>query len=331
MTNAFTRQNWEDDAAENSIMQTITIAVSAILIAAGLVTAPGLINNARDNNARTELANIAYAEEFQQGENGKYIADYAKLSTNGIKLTPSDNKSVIYVGDNCYASFSASKSGKVFYRVSGSAETKQITDFSSRPSGYPASCEFPSSLAEVQNGSKMNALLAEAVVNEGNLTGQQHRVVSVNLDSAKGYTVASAWRYGDAPLVTLGGSEMTFKVQAAAYQTLTLVGTGSAWTDAWTLKTVIPESEQSKDQWSTTVIKGNETNVTTKNGNTSVATAPTKNITNFEVNGYTAGNSLSETVGTGKIYTVLAWDRALTADEQKTVNAYLANIGSTNQ
>jgi len=60
------------DEAENSIMQTITIAVSAILIAAGLVTAPGLINNARDNNARTDLANIAYAQEFYLSTTGHY-------------------------------------------------------------------------------------------------------------------------------------------------------------------------------------------------------------------------------------------------------------------
>jgi len=60
------------DTAENSIMQTITIAVSAILIASGLVTAPGLINNARDNNARTDLANIAYAQEFYLSTTGHY-------------------------------------------------------------------------------------------------------------------------------------------------------------------------------------------------------------------------------------------------------------------
>jgi hypothetical protein len=61
------------DSAENSIMQTISIAVSAILIAAGLVTAPGLINNARDNNARTDLANIAYAQEGAMGTVGHYF------------------------------------------------------------------------------------------------------------------------------------------------------------------------------------------------------------------------------------------------------------------
>lgn len=67
--------NWlllHSDRAENSIMQTISIAISAILIAAGLVTAPGLINNARDNNAKTDLANIAYGQEFKLSTDGKY-------------------------------------------------------------------------------------------------------------------------------------------------------------------------------------------------------------------------------------------------------------------
>jgi len=69
---SFLKSLLNSDRAENSIMQTITIAVSAILIAAGLVTAPGLINNARDNNARTDLANIAYAQEFVLSVGGKY-------------------------------------------------------------------------------------------------------------------------------------------------------------------------------------------------------------------------------------------------------------------
>jgi len=64
-----------DDSAENSIMQTISIAVSAILIAAGLITAPSLINNARDVNAKTDLANLAYAEEYAMANDGRYYED----------------------------------------------------------------------------------------------------------------------------------------------------------------------------------------------------------------------------------------------------------------
>jgi hypothetical protein len=125
-----------DDHAENSIMQTITIAVSAILIAAGLVTAPGLINNARDNNARTDLANVAYAQEVYLGEVGTYNpvittnipGDKSLDETPGVKYTSSGN--VITTGVFCnpatgYVIKSISTSGKSFYRTSLGAETSE--------------------------------------------------------------------------------------------------------------------------------------------------------------------------------------------------------------
>jgi len=71
-----------DDSAENSIMQTISIAVSAILIAAGLITAPSLINNARDVNAQGDLANLAQAQEFYLADSSTY-ADTASILNEG--------------------------------------------------------------------------------------------------------------------------------------------------------------------------------------------------------------------------------------------------------
>ena len=132
------------DAAENSIMQTITIAVSAILIAAGLVTAPGLINNARDNNATTDLANIAYAEEFNLANTGTYgtLAEIkastdaaineggsaAKLSRSGgvsvkVAITGTTTSTVKYTLT------AISQSGKVFTRTSDNAATTNIGQF----------------------------------------------------------------------------------------------------------------------------------------------------------------------------------------------------------
>jgi Tfp pilus assembly protein PilE len=134
------------DAAENSIMQTITIAVSAILIAAGLVTAPGLINNARDNNARTDLANIAYAEEFNLANEGKYAANLKALQDNteaqiaagnsGPRLTLSGGTKVhvVATGD-AYTLYAQSQSGKVFTRVNTNAEVTQIKDAAKIPAG----------------------------------------------------------------------------------------------------------------------------------------------------------------------------------------------------
>jgi hypothetical protein len=123
------------DRAENSIMQTITIAVSAILVASGLVTAPGLINNARDNNARTDLANIAYSEEFVMADTGKYISklrgdsslsSYMSESGAGVKLTlsgaVSDQEAIVCNDPEwAYLVKATSASGKTFFRASNSA------------------------------------------------------------------------------------------------------------------------------------------------------------------------------------------------------------------
>jgi len=121
------------DSAENSIMQTITIAVSAILIAAGLVTAPGLINNARDNNAKTDLANIAYAQEFHLGNVGVYADNVAALEAAAFDgapvITRSGDVLVALEGtDSTYTIYAVSASGKVFERSNGSAAVTESTD-----------------------------------------------------------------------------------------------------------------------------------------------------------------------------------------------------------
>jgi hypothetical protein len=140
MSNAFSRVV-HDDAAENSIMQTITIAVSAILVAAGLVTAPGLINNARDNNATTDLANSAYAEESLLAVDGRYwvydnfnVSQYRQMEKPGIEgavnfLPSAKSRLIVETTDDGkkWVATSYSTSGKVFARSSESAETVQLT------------------------------------------------------------------------------------------------------------------------------------------------------------------------------------------------------------
>lgn len=127
------------DTAENSIMQTITIAVSAILIAAGLVTAPGLINNARDNNAKTDLANVAFAQEFYLADTGHYAADLAEIrvlysgnathvagTESGPALTLSGGVEfamTVASDGSSYLLAAKSESGRTFYRSSGTAKT----------------------------------------------------------------------------------------------------------------------------------------------------------------------------------------------------------------
>lgn len=140
-----------DDRAENSIMQTITIAVSAILIAAGLVTAPGLINNARDSNARSDLANVAYAQSYMQADTGKYAASLAELKTfNSIKLTLSGNQQHMFRTSNkSFAMFIRSTTGDVWMRSSGSAESYRVLhdgEWAEAPSTYPADLEYPTQM-----------------------------------------------------------------------------------------------------------------------------------------------------------------------------------------
>jgi hypothetical protein len=156
-----------DDEAENSIMQTITIAVSAILIAAGLVTAPGLINNARDSNATGDLANIATGEEF-------YIAQTGEYSDSLLAVTTQDNARVVLSSPYTTAiirsddgkttvTFAYSKSGKMFWRSSDSSVTHSFNanDWVAgypAPAGYPSNVDFPATYGDAKWMSQLSDL-----------------------------------------------------------------------------------------------------------------------------------------------------------------------------
>lgn len=134
------------DRAENSIMQTISIAVSAILIAAGLITAPALINNARDTNTRSDLANIGTAQGAYLSTSGSYAPDVASLSSGtGLKLRLSAGSTPgIVTGSDCYAAFAQSASGSYFYRTSVSSAVDKLSPWPTvAPTGYPSNCSWP--------------------------------------------------------------------------------------------------------------------------------------------------------------------------------------------
>jgi type II secretory pathway pseudopilin PulG len=125
------------DVAENSIMQTITIAVSAILIAAGLMTAPGLINNARDNNATSDLSNLAEAQESALSNVGSYATIVNPASTDVTSLPKTSllkynlsggtsGTEAVTCGGSYFVLAETSASGKTFYRDSTSGKT--VTD-----------------------------------------------------------------------------------------------------------------------------------------------------------------------------------------------------------
>lgn len=119
------------DSAENSIMQAIAIAVSAIMLMAGSMLAPGMIQNARLASAQTNLGVIAGAEASYLARTGSYATQLLQLKSvfMGKNLDFSqcsgsnpDNCPAIKIisgGDiangNCYMVFNTLPSGAVYF------------------------------------------------------------------------------------------------------------------------------------------------------------------------------------------------------------------------
>lgn len=82
------------DRAENSIMQTITIAVIAITIGAGMVSMPKLVENLRKQSLSVDISNVAHAQDFNFAQDGAYIPNSQLLTltdgTTPVKVTVSD-------------------------------------------------------------------------------------------------------------------------------------------------------------------------------------------------------------------------------------------------
>jgi len=105
------------DRAENSVMQTITIAVSTIIIAAGMVTVPNIVNNGRDDRVKADLVSIGLAEDFQASNTGTYIGDTSILQSNGgtqINLSSATWTKITLTSSTGYGILGISESGKVF-------------------------------------------------------------------------------------------------------------------------------------------------------------------------------------------------------------------------
>ena len=135
------------DSAENSIMQTISIAVSAILIAAGLITAPSLINNARDVNAKQDLANIAQAQQYAISDTGSYRSHIYDMANRygTLKLSTSARDFIVMSGEDCYAVFATSSSKSTFYRTSATTTFGKMNSVwdTVAPDDYPDGCSWP--------------------------------------------------------------------------------------------------------------------------------------------------------------------------------------------
>lgn len=121
-----------NDRAENSIMQTIGIAVSAILVATGLVSMPGIVNGGRDNAARQDLRSVVTAETFAFSSSGAYLplsaSDPSLASTAGVKLSQSAYRAgagiaVVVAADGLsYTAYARSDSGALFTATSAATD-----------------------------------------------------------------------------------------------------------------------------------------------------------------------------------------------------------------
>jgi hypothetical protein len=217
-----------DDRAENSIMQTITIAVSAILIAAGLVTAPGLINNARDNNARTDLSNLATGQECLVAETGKYAAKITDITKQErVRTTLSSPNVYLVVGSkDTYVLFAESKSGSVFWRASDSAEVHRIDSWTTTaPSGYPVTVPWIGTLDGVKDDALRSELTALAGVAPMSITDakQPSTTAVAPTEDATIFVVSSGSKYAWFELQSAEGTAMKIALQEGGSSAVTAV------------------------------------------------------------------------------------------------------------
>lgn len=309
-------------------MQTISIAVSAILIAAGLITAPGLINNAKDTNARHDLASISTAQEYSMSNDGVYTSSpVILLASPSLKVHLSTGIMLgLFAGTNCYAAFVKSVSGSYFYRNSGSSATNRVPLPwpVSAPTGYPAGCAWPasSSAAVASVSPAVASLLAEASINEMNITGTLQQTRSIALNSATGYTVAASWSDTSSASLTVMGKEGTFKMQQGGTSINYLISTtGWGWTSINGQGGVA--SETGATNWAVDTVGSGSTTQNTVAGPATAGSVPAS-MSDITINGYGSGR---ETVGTsGTIFQALVWGRTLTPAEVTTISTYLASL-----
>lgn len=79
-------------------MQTITIAVIAITVSAGMISMPNILNGIRQSSLRADLNHISDAQNYIFGQDGNYVpAANLKNLTNGseaIKISVSEGTSI---------------------------------------------------------------------------------------------------------------------------------------------------------------------------------------------------------------------------------------------
>jgi len=162
------KTNIHSDVAESSVMQTITIAVSAILIMAGMVTVPNLVNNGRDDQLKTDLISITLAEDFRSSNTGDYAPDLNVLKSQGgtrIYLTATTWTLLRLSNTTGYGVLGVSKSGSVFV-INGSLK-KPVKVGSVKFNGEGVSKTIKAGSFVARAGDSKAAAAAAALTNSG--------------------------------------------------------------------------------------------------------------------------------------------------------------------
>lgn len=105
------------DTAENSIMQTIALAVSSILVAAGMIMVPNIVSNGYNDRTKTDIAIVATAQDFRVANTGSYVNDLSVLQSAGglsIKMTSQTWTYIKLTSTNGYGILGISQSGYVY-------------------------------------------------------------------------------------------------------------------------------------------------------------------------------------------------------------------------
>ena len=157
-----------DQAATDPILVIAAIAVSLVLLVGGSFAVGGMRANASELNAKKDLGNIVTAETGWLTAAETYTSDLAALATGvsggiGFTSTPGSTAGIV-TGTNCYAAFTTSTTGTVYWAGSSmTVPTKVDSPWpATAPGKWPAGCAWPASNPSSNTGAATVAASAPA-------------------------------------------------------------------------------------------------------------------------------------------------------------------------
>jgi hypothetical protein len=213
----------EDRGATDPILVIAAIAVSLVLLVGGSFTVSGLIANAKNSNAKNDLALVATAEAATQASGSSYLAwaitsdgsvsgdknlDGNTLNQSKVGFTTTPGVAVnVNANANGWVAMAASSTGMKFFRSS-----KQPTLFTGSipASAYAAGLTDPS-VAAPYNATKdcSNAASQWGYLSDGDYTALTPTVVGNTLTVTLTATGTSLCSWAKSGNLNLGGDSVT--------------------------------------------------------------------------------------------------------------------------